>query len=194
MANSWDEVAANWDAENATNEYADKAFESLQKVVDLKGMHILDFGCGTGLLSQRMSPVAKDIVALDSSEAMIEQLDMKELANVEPVVDILSRGLVAMHPAFRAQFDLVVASSVCSFLPSYSDTADIVFSLLDEGSYFVHWDWLSDKDKDEVGGMTIAHAQQVLSSVGFSEVVVTTPFDIETPDGTLKVLMAVAKK
>lgn len=192
MANSWDDVAANWDAENATNDYADKAFESLQKVIDFKGMHILDFGCGTGLLSQRMSPVAKDIVALDSSEAMIEQLDMKELANVEPVVDILSRGLVAMHPAFRAQFDLVVASSVCSFLPSYSDTADIVFSLLDEGSYFVHWDWLSDKD--EVGGMTITHAQQVLSSVGFSEVVVTTPFDIEMPDGALKVLMAVAKK
>jgi len=100
--------------------------------------------------------------------------------------------LVAMHPAFRAQFDLVVASSVCSFLPNYSDVADIVYSLIDEGSYFVHWDWLSDKD--EAGGMTVGHAQQVLTSVGFEEVVVTTPFEIETPQGTLKVLMAVAKK
>ncbi|KJY82817.1 SAM-dependent methyltransferase [Vibrio galatheae] len=192
MANSWDDVALNWDADTATNVFADKAFESLQKVVDIKGLHILDFGCGTGLLSQRLSPQAKDIVALDGSEAMIEQLDKKELANVEPVVDILTRGLVAMHPAFRAQFDLVVASSVCSFVPSYSDSADIIFSLLDEGGYFIHWDWLSDKD--EVGGMTITHAQQVLSSVGFSEVIVTTPFDVDTSNGTLKVLMAVAKK
>lgn len=192
MANSWDDVAANWDAESATSEYADKAFESLQKVVDVEGLHILDFGCGTGLLSQRLSPAVKDIVALDSSEAMIEQLDKKELDNVEPVVDILTRGLVAMHPAFRGQFDLVVASSVCSFLPSYSDTADIIFSLLDEGSYFVHWDWLADKD--EMGGMTIRHAQQVLTSVGFRDVVVTTPFDIDTPNGTQKVLMAVAQK
>ncbi|EEX93763.1 SAM-dependent methyltransferase [Vibrio orientalis CIP 102891 = ATCC 33934] len=192
MANTWDDVAANWDTEVSTNTYADKAFESLKSVVDVMGLHILDFGCGTGLLSQRMSPTAKDIVALDSSESMIEQLDNKELENVEPVVDILSRGLVAMHPAFRAQFDLVVASSVCSFLPNYSDVADIVYSLIDEGGYFVQWDWLSDKD--EVGGMTIGHAQQVLTSVGFEEVVVTTPFEVETPQGTLKVLMAVAKK
>ncbi len=192
MAKSWDDVAANWDAEKATQEYAQKAFESLQKVVNAQGMHILDFGCGTGLLSQRLSPLAKDIVALDGSEAMIEQLDKKELANVEPVVDLLSRGLVAMHPAFRAQFDLVVASSVCSFLPSYSDSADIVFSLLDEGGYFIHWDWQSNQD--ELGGMTVSHAQQVLTSVGFSEVVVTTPFSVDTPEGTLPVLMAVAKK
>ena len=192
MANTWDDVAANWDSEVSTNTYADKAFESLKSVVDVTGLHVLDFGCGTGLLCQRMSPAVKDIVALDSSESMIEQLDNKELENVEPVVDMLSRGLVAMHPAFRAQFDLVVASSVCSFLPNYSDVADIVYSLIDEGSYFVHWDWLSDKD--EVGGMTIGHAQQVLTSVGFEEVVVTTPFEVETPRGTLKVLMAVAKK
>ncbi|MFM2587153.1 class I SAM-dependent DNA methyltransferase [Vibrio sp. TBV020] len=192
MANTWDDVAANWDSEVSTNTYADKAFESLKSVVDLKGLHVLDFGCGTGLLSQRMSPEVKDIVALDSSEAMIEQLDNKELANVEPVVDMLSRGLVAMHPAFRSQFDLVVASSVCSFLPNYSDIADIVYSLIDDGSYFVHWDWLSDKD--EVGGMTIGHVQQILTSVGFEEVVVTTPFEVDTPNGALKVLMAVAKK
>ena len=47
---------------------------------------------------------------------MIEELDKKELPNVEPVVDILSRGLAAQHPAFRNQFDLVAhdAASPCS--------------------------------------------------------------------------------
>jgi hypothetical protein len=49
-------------------------------------------------------------------------------------------------------------------------------------------------DKDEVGGMTTQHAKQVLTSVGFDEVTVTTPFDVDTPQGTFKVLMAVAKK
>lgn len=192
MANCWDDVAANWDAEISNQEIAEKAFESLQRLINIKGLHILDFGCGTGLLSQKLSPLAKDIVALDSSEAMIEQLDHKQLANVEPVVDILSRGLAAMHPAFRAQFDLVVASGVCYGLASYSDAADIVFSLLDKGGYFVHWDWLyDDKHRD---GMTKSQVQQVLSSVGFSEVDVTTPFAIETEQGVGKILMAVAQK
>lgn len=192
MAKSWDDIAANWENDKSTAVFADKAFESLQGVIDLEGTHILDFGCGTGLLSQKLSPIVKDIVALDSSEAMIEQLDQKELANVEPVVDMLTRGLVAMHPAFRSQFDAVVASSVCSFLPNYSDVADIVYSLLDEGGYFIHWDWLSNVN--EVGGMTAVHAKQVLSCVGFAEVSVTTPFEVETENGTATVLMAVAKK
>lgn len=192
MAKSWDDVAQDWEKDQATTDYADKAFHSLQSVVNLTAAHVLDFGCGTGLLSQRISPIAKEIVALDSSESMIEQLDMKELANVEPVVDILSRGLVAMHPAFRSQFDLVVASSVCSFLPNYSEVADIVYSILEDGGCFVHWDWLSDQD--EIGGMTTEHVEQVLSSIGFSEVVVSQPFSITTPNGEFPVLMAVAKK
>ena len=192
MAKSWDEYAADWDNEPSALLYADKAFESLQQIVDIQDLKVLDFGCGTGLLSQKLSPLVKDIVALDSSEAMIEQLDGKQLHNVEPVVDSLTRGLVAMHPAFRHQFDLVVASSVCSFLPNYSDVADIVFSLLDKGKYFVHWDWFSEHN--EAGAMTPTHVLQVLSSVGFDEVEVTTPFSIETPRGKSTVLMAIAKK
>ena len=192
MAMSWDDVAANWENEKSTAVFANKAFESLQDIIELQGSHILDFGCGTGLLSQKLSPIVKDVVALDSSEAMIEQLDQKELDNFEPVVDMLTRGLVAMHPAFRRQFDTVVASSVCSFLPNYSDVADIVYSLLDEGGYFVHWDWLSETD--EMGGMSMSHAKRVLTCVGFAEVTVSTPFEIETPQGKATVLMAVAKK
>ncbi len=192
MAKSWDDVAKDWDKEQATADYADKAFASLQRAIDVQGLHILDFGCGTGLLSQRLSPLVKDIVALDNSEGMIEQLDNKELPNVEPVVDILSRGLVAIHPAFRSQFDAVVASSVCSFLPNYSDVADIIYSLLDEGKHFIHWDWLSVTD--EPGGMTVAQVNQVLTSVGFQEVEVSIPFTVDTPQGELSVLMAVAKK
>lgn len=150
MAHDWDEYAANWEKDPATHAFAQSVFEHLTKILSLQGKHILDFGCGTGLLSQRMSPFARDIVALDSSEAMIEELDRKELRNVEPVVDCLTRGLVAQHPAFRKQFDLVVASSVCAFLPNLQDVTDIIFTLVDEGGYFVHFDWLAD-GKSEIG-------------------------------------------
>ncbi|MEH0689369.1 class I SAM-dependent methyltransferase [Vibrio cholerae] len=192
MAATWDELAPDWEKDESTSLYAQKAFESLENAVRIQNTHVLDFGCGTGLLSQKLSPLVKDIVALDSSEAMIEQLDLKELANVEPVVDILSRGLVAMHPAFRHQFDLVVASSVCSFLPNYAETADVVYSLLDAGGHFVHWDWLSDGNQE--GGMSKEHVNQVLTGVGFSEVLTSVPFAIDTPHGKLPVLMAIAKK
>lgn len=191
MATNWDEYAADWEANQATHTYAESAFDSLTKAVSIEGKHVLDFGCGTGLMSQKLAPFAKDIVALDSSEAMIEKLDDKQLENVEPVVDVLSRGLVALHPAFRKQFDLIVASSVCGFLPNYSDVMDIVYSLLDEGGQFVQWDWLAENDSE---GLTVNKIERVLSSVGFNEVTISTPFEIETPEGKLKVVMGVGTK
>lgn len=193
VAINWDEHAVNWENSEVTATYAKKAFESLQQFVNLHGKHVLDFGCGTGLLSQKMSPIVKDIVALDSSEAMIEQLDDKQLDNVEPVVDLLTRGLVAIHPAFRNQFELVVASSVCGFISNYADVCDIIYTILDDGGYFVHWDWLVVDDAEN-SGMSFAHAEQVLTSVGFREVSVSVPFSITTPEGELDVLMAIAKK
>ncbi|WP_295891701.1 methyltransferase domain-containing protein [uncultured Vibrio sp.] len=192
MANEWDEYAKTWESEQATSEFASHVFEQLTQQTNLQGKHVLDFGCGTGLLSQKISTVAKDIVALDSSEAMIEQLDMKELPNVEPVVDELTRGLVAQHPAFRNQFDVVVASSVCGFLPSFSETADVIYSILDSDGVFIHWDWLEESNGDF--GLNATKVQHVLTSVGFESVSVSTAFEIETNNGKRSVLMGVARK
>ncbi|WGV98969.1 methyltransferase domain-containing protein [Vibrio sp. YMD68] len=192
MANEWDKYAKTWENEQATSEFASHVFEQLTQLTNLKGKHVLDFGCGTGLLSHKMSSIAKDIVALDSSEAMIEQLDMKELVNVEPVVDELTRGLVAQHPAFRNQFDVVVASSVCGFLPSFSETADVIYSILDSEGIFVHWDWLTEQDEDY--GLTHTKVEQVLTSVGFDSVTVSKAFEIKTEHGVQSVVMGVGQK
>lgn len=193
MAINWDECANTWDSDTAAITYAENAFSSLTKTVDLTNKHVLDFGCGTGLLTQKISPLVKDIVALDGSEGMIEQLDKKALDNVEPVVDMLTRGLVAMHPAFRNQFDLVVASSVCGLIPNYADVSDIIYSLLEKGGQFVQWDWLAS-DESEPQAMTAARAERVLTGVGFSDVQTSTSFEIATEQGNLKVLMVIATK
>ena len=140
-----------------------------------------------------MSPFAKEIIALDFSEAMIEELDKKELPNVEPVVDILSRGLAAQHPAFRKQFDVVVASSVCGFIPNLQDTVSLIYTLLEEDGLFVHWDWCVESD-DEASGLTLSRSENVLMAAGFSDVEVSVPFSIDTPQGKLKVLMGVGRK
>lgn len=193
MAINWDECANTWDSDTAAITYAENAFSSLTKTVDLTNKHVLDFGCGTGLLTQKISPLVKDIVALDGSEGMIEQLDKKALDNVEPVVDMLTRGLVAMHPAFRNQFDLVVASSVCGLIPNYADVSDIIYSLLEKGGQFVQWDWLAS-DESEPQAMSAARAERVLTGVGFSDVQTSTSFEIATEQGNLKVLMVIATK
>ncbi|MCG9789254.1 methyltransferase domain-containing protein [Vibrio mediterranei] len=193
MSNEWDEYAATWENNEATATFAQACFKELTELTSLKRKSVLDFGCGTGLLSQLMSPETKEIVALDGSEAMIEELDKKGLENVEPVVDLLTRGLVAQHPAFRNQFDLVVASSVCGFLDNLQETVNIIYTLLDEYGLFVHWDWVAETD-DQDYGLSLKRAKDTLLNAGFDKVDVTTPFEIDTGKSVRKVLMAVAHK
>ncbi|EOX4455991.1 class I SAM-dependent methyltransferase [Vibrio antiquarius] len=191
MAQDWDGLAKNWESNPATEQFAQSVFEQLQQLTQLDGIKVLDFGCGTGQLSQRLSPMVKDIVALDASEAMIEELDKKELANVEPVVDALSRGLVAQHPAFRGQFDLVVASSVLAFVEDLDASLKISHSLLNHGGYFVHFDWIAESEQD---GFTLAKSIRALKDAGFTEVESQHVFDITSDGKTMSVLMGLGRR
>lgn len=193
MANQWDLLAADWEDQQQNIELVDKAFNSLIEVTSLTKKHVLDLGCGTGRLSQFMSPLVKSIIALDSSEAMIEELDTKELVNVEPVVDDLTRGLVAQHPAFRKQFDLVVACAVCTYLDDLRDSLSIVYSLLDKGGIFIHWDWQLEDEYDSVG-VGLIEMQDELIQAGFGEVKVTQPFKVLTSGGLRSIVMGIAVK
>ncbi|MPS39868.1 class I SAM-dependent methyltransferase [Vibrio sp. VGrn 2] len=191
MAQDWDGLAKNWESNPATEQFAQSVFEQLQQLTQLDGIKVLDFGCGTGQLSQRLSPMVKDIVALDASEAMIEELDKKELANVEPVVDALSRGLVAQHPAFRGQFDLVVASSVLAFVEDLDASLKISHSLLNHGGYFVHFDWIAESEQD---GFTLEKSKRALKDAGFTEVESQHVFDITSDGKTMSVLMGLGRR
>lgn len=193
MTQDWDAYAASWEQNETTTAFTQQVFEQLIAQISVQGKDIFDFGCGTGLLSQRLAPLAKSIVALDSSEAMIEELDKKELANVEPVVDELTRGLVAKHPAFRKQFDLIVASAVCGFLSNLDEVLSIIYTLLNEDAWFVHWDWLVAED-DPNYGLSLNEIQSALNQAGFVDVVVKPVFEIPTAQGIMPVVMGMGKK
>ncbi len=190
---NWDDYAPTWEQDTTTSQYADMAFRTLLQQTSITNKNILDFGCGTGLLSQRMSLQARTIVALDASEAMIEELDKKLLTNVEPVVDRLSRGLVAQHPAFRRQFDVIVASSVCGFVNNLTETLIIAHSLLEQDGLFIHWDWLKQTEDDH--GLTPEQVKLHFKEAGFSDIeCIPNAFELTTASGIIPVLMGIAKR
>ena len=190
LSNEWDEYAAGWDADASVQEYANKAFQELLRVIEINGLTVFDFGCGTGSLTQLLSPMAKNIVALDGSSEMIKLLAKKNLSNVSTISAFLTQELVDSHPELTKKFDLIVASSVCGFLPDYEITLGLLTSLLKSGGMFVQWDWLSNDDSAETG----LSENRVLAALEASQLIdinIGKPFEMDSSKGTMRVLMAV---
>lgn len=192
MSNEWDEYAENWDVDPSVEQYAKNAFSELLDSININGLTVLDFGCGTGALTQLMSPSVESIVAIDPSSEMIKLLDKKALNNVTSICDYLSSELVQNFPELENKFDLIVASSVCGFLPDYEMTLSLLKSLLKKDGLFVQWDWLSEDDSSGMG-LSEKRVKQAFAASGFVSIKVNSPFIMNSSKGNMPVLMAIGK-
>ncbi|WP_411736982.1 class I SAM-dependent DNA methyltransferase [Pseudoalteromonas tetraodonis] len=192
MSNEWDEYAENWDVDPSVEQYAKNAFSELLDSININGLTVLDFGCGTGALTQLMSPSVESIVAIDPSSEMIKLLDKKALNNVTSICDYLSSELVKTSPELENKFDLIVASSVCGFLPDYEMTLSLLKSLLKKDGLFVQWDWLSEDDSSGMG-LSEKRVKQAFAASGFVSIKVNSPFIMNSSKGNMPVLMAIGK-
>ncbi|MBF0193093.1 MAG: methyltransferase domain-containing protein [Magnetococcales bacterium] len=192
MSDSWDDYAENWDGDERVIFYSQKAYDTLCEVTNLSSLNVLDFGCGTGLLSEKIAQHAKQVVALDASPKMVEVLTQKKLPNVLTIAELLTETLISKNSLFKNKFDLIVASSVCGFLPDYEATIPLLKQLLLPDGVFVQWDWLSTDDGDD-SGLTQKRVVAALKNTGFISVSFTQPFSISSTDGDMPVFMAVGK-
>jgi len=155
-ADAWAEVAAEWDEGPAARAYAAAAFDSLAAVLGDRGMtlagsKVCDFGCGTGLLTQKLVDAVQSIDAVDTSSAMLEVLDAKVVAG-----GWLHVRLGREIPSEVGVHDLVLCSSVCSFLDDYPATLRRLAALLRPGGLFIQWDWERDETEGDPGGLSRA--------------------------------------
>ncbi|MEM9492165.1 MAG: class I SAM-dependent methyltransferase [Myxococcota bacterium] len=194
----WDRSSVGWDQREGARAYAAAAFDSLDRLcrrlgVALRGARILDFGCGTGLLSERLAAVAAQVIALDRSPGMIAVLRDKVarlgLANVHPVQAEASPALWASDPLFAAPFDLVVCSSVCAFVDDYPGTAAILSGRIRPGGLFVQWDWELDPAEESPVGLSRAAMRAALGQAGLTVVHLEVGFSITAEGDTMAPLM-----
>lgn len=192
MSESWDDYAENWDDNESVISYSQKAYNSLLNIVDINGLSVLDFGCGTGLLTEKISKKAKCIVALDSSEKMISVLNSKGLKNVATIKNELTQSLIDTDSNLSEGFDLIVASSALAFVTDYHETLRLLKTLLRSGGVLVQWDWFKDNDTSGAG-FEKAMIETEMRKVGFSECLTTIPFEMANSDGAMKVIMGIGK-
>lgn len=190
MDDEWAPYAATWDSDPAARLYAGSAFDSLAEVLEAAGIglaaaEVLDFGSGTGLLTERLVQEGAAVCAMDTSAAMIEVLQAK-IADHGWAQVTASTEL----PDPSERFDLVVCSSVCSFLDDYPAVAGDLANRLRPGGLFVQWDWERPSGQDgDAHGLSRAEVRTALLGAGLASVEVGTGFSVEFEGETMAPLM-----
>jgi 2-polyprenyl-3-methyl-5-hydroxy-6-metoxy-1,4-benzoquinol methylase len=156
--------------------------------VTLDGSRVIDFGCGTGLLTEQLVSAGAAVYAVDTSPGMLSVLAAKVAQN-----HWTSVTTSAELPAVAPDYDLIACSSVCSFLDDYPGTVTGLVSFLRPGGIFVQWDWERTTD-DNSHGLARNEINRALERAGLVEVSVDTAFSILSGDKSMAPLMGSGRK
>ncbi len=99
---SFDTRAKDWDKENRRVQLAKSVANGIKNCIERKNLHILDFGCGTGLVSMNLRDIALSITGLDTSKEMVARFNAK---TTSPNIQAFSKPLDDF-----GKFDLIVTS------------------------------------------------------------------------------------
>ncbi|MEZ5225104.1 MAG: GNAT family N-acetyltransferase [Acidimicrobiales bacterium] len=187
VGTEWDTHASGWDNDPAAQAYATAAFASLEQLLQreartLDGAAVLDFGCGTGLLTEHLTDAGATVHAVDTSTAMLDVLRSKH--------DLVASGRVITDvqlPASAKKFHIVVCSSVCAFLDDYPATVADLATRLEPGGLLVQWDW--ERTPGDEHGLTRDQIAGALHGAGLTEIEVVIGFDIESDGHRMAPLM-----
>ena len=107
---NFNQEAANWDQVPGRVKMAQDIAQSMIREITLKpDMDVLDFGCGTGLLTFALQPFVRSITGVDSSQGMLDVFKTKakeqNLSNVKAKYLDLDKGDV-LHGSYH----LIVSS------------------------------------------------------------------------------------
>lgn len=79
MADLFKDKSQDWDANSMRLQLSSNIGGAMLDAITFhESMEIMDFGAGTGLVSEKIAPLVNTITAVDISESMLEQLSQKD--------------------------------------------------------------------------------------------------------------------
>ena len=177
----FDKEAAQWDANTGRVKLASDVAAAIIREIQLtKNMDVIDFGCGTGLLTLKLQPFVKTITGVDNSPGMLGMLKNKIK---EQAFGNVSAKHIDFEKGHRVEgsYDLIVSSMVLHHIPETAAVFKEWFNLLRQNGQVCFAD-LDTEDggfhDDNTGvhhlGFERAHLKQLLIDAGFSNVRDTT--------------------
>jgi 2-polyprenyl-3-methyl-5-hydroxy-6-metoxy-1,4-benzoquinol methylase len=141
----FDGKAATWDEDPfKVNLANDVAYAMIKELHPAPDMDVLDYGCGSGLVTLRFQPLVKSITGMDSSKKMLEVLQTKvekrSLSNVHTQLIDLEQGV-----RVEARFHMIVTSMTLHHVLEPASFFKKLYDLLLPGGQIA----IADLDKED---------------------------------------------
>jgi predicted TPR repeat methyltransferase len=127
----FDEYAAKFDkhlVEKLNYRGPQQLLDAVRAVTARQGMDVLDLGCGTGLCGVAIRPLARRLVGVDLSPAMLAEARRRGIYD-----ELINGELVQAMGGIKEQFDLIIAGDVLIYVGDLSGFMPAAAGLLRSG-------------------------------------------------------------
>lgn len=191
----FDKEAASWDEHPSRVRLAEDMASAISRQGVLSPeMDILDFGCGTGLMSLQLHSLVRSITGVDSSQGMLDLFNRKiarlKLNTVKTLLVDLDKG-----DTLTGNYHLVLSNMTLHHIREIEPLFAQFYKILSPGGYLC----ISDLDLEEGqfhenktgvfhSGFDRTNLRKVLMNAGFDTVRVKDAAEVEKPgsNGLLK--------
>jgi cyclopropane fatty-acyl-phospholipid synthase-like methyltransferase len=185
----FDKEAATWDDKPARIKLTDEIMAAVAARISLdKSMNVLDFGCGTGLLTLRMAPFVGTVTGVDASPGMLEVLKAKiareGIANVRALLLDLVGG-----DSLDDCYHLIVSAMTFHHLANMAPVLGKLHACLKPGGYLCIVDLDPDGGRFHDDAAGVFHAgfereamRNAFGEAGFHDIRDLTAAEVVKPD------------
>jgi ubiquinone/menaquinone biosynthesis C-methylase UbiE len=197
---SFDERAATWDDDPAKVERAVQVAHAIAETLPLDpSLRLLEYGAGTGLVTQTLRPSVGPVTLADTSAGMRQVIAEKVAAGVLTDASVWAVDL-AEGPVPEERFDVVVTVMALHHIADLDAVLSAFASLLDPGGHLA----VVDLDQEDGSfhsagfeghlGFDRADLGRRLEAHGFDQVTFRTCHEIVRADGTYPLFLATARR
>lgn len=200
MTDLFNEKAKDWDANEMVNKMLSSAVGSsiLEHIPLHDQMHVMDFGAGTGLISSQIAPLVKKMVAVDTSEAMLNKLVSKP--GLHGKVEIVCQDIT--DKPIDGKFDLIMSAMAMHHVKDIPKLIQRFAEHLNSGALIA----LADLDKEDGSfhpkdtegvfhfGFERNELQIILEKHGFGEIHFLTAHTVNKEEKRFPIFLVTATK
>ena len=184
----FDKEAASWDENPGRVKLANDVARAISERIALRPeMNVMDFGCGTGLLSMQLQQHVHSITGIDSSQGMLDVFNAKiasyKLKYVKTLLLDLEKG-----ERLEGNYDLVLSNMTLHHIKDIESLLIQFYRVIAPGGYLCIADLDLDSGQfhsDDTGvfhfGFERKRLQEIFTRIGFKNVWDITATEVIKP-------------